>query len=115
MDAKKYIVLGSGLAAAALLVPGLVMVFKSPAGFNTAVLILAALHVVAMALSVLGAVFVAIRPKGTAVVFNIAGAAAVLCLLLTLFMLLSMEITVLLTAAGTALMFTAARICAVQR
>jgi len=111
LDSKRSISLISGLAAAALLIPGLVMVFKSPAGINAAVVILIALHLVAISLSMLGAVLTTARPKGAAAVFTFAGIAAVLCLLLKMFMLLSMEITVILTAISIILIFTAARVC----
>lgn len=111
LDSKRIVSLISGMAAAALLIPGMIMTFGSPAGINTAVLILIILHIAAIVLSILGAVLTIIGAKRAAAVFVSAGISAVLCLLLMLYMLLSIEITVILTAASIILIFTAAKIC----
>lgn len=111
MDGKRSVSFISGLAAAALLIPGMIMAFNITAGINIAVIILIALHIAAIALSILGAVLTAARSKGTAAVFISAGIIALLCLLLMLYLLLSIEITVILTAGSIILMFIAAKIC----
>ncbi|WHH58789.1 hypothetical protein [Petroclostridium sp. X23] len=112
---KKYISFISGVSAAVILIPGVLMIFQSPAGWNAALITLFILLALGMLLSVIAAIVAINQPKGAKVLFIIAGVITLLYFLLMMFMLLSMEITVLLTALSIILMFAGAFDCAKNR
>ena len=114
MDTKRIIGLVMGIIALGLQIPGILMVFSNPADWNFAVIILVILMLAAAIFTIIAAIFSITGHKKASAMFLCAGIAEALTLVLTFYLLLSFEFTVIAAALSAIILFVSAKLVAAR-
>lgn len=110
MSTRRIIGFVLGLVALGLQVPGMLMVFFSPGGWNFAAVLLAVFILVTAVLALIAAIFSITGHKKAPAMFVCGGIGGVLALALAVFLLLSIELIVITRAVSAILLFVSARV-----
>lgn len=108
MKTKNLIGFIMGLAVAGLQVPGMVLVFSSANEWNLAAVLLTALMLATVVFAIIAAVF-SITGKKAFAMYIAGGITGAANLLLMIYMLFSIEVSVITAAASVILLFVAAK------
>jgi|GEM_PF-3044613 len=106
---KKSIGLIMGLVAFGLLVPNMLMVFSTTV-WNFASILLTVFVLAAAVLSIIAAIFSIIGHKKASAMFMCAGIAAVLNLVLTIFLAIAFDFTIITAALSLIILFVGAKV-----
>jgi hypothetical protein len=110
MSVKRVAGFLMGLAAFGLQVPGMLMVFSSPGGWNFASVLLAVLILATAVCAVVAAILSITGCKKAPVLFICGGIGGALAFALTLLLLLSVELVVVTGAFSAIVMFVSAKV-----
>ncbi len=110
MSTKRTICFVMGLVAFALQIPGMLIVFSSPGGWNFASVLLAVLILVTAVFAIIAAIFSITGCKKAPSMFVCGGIGGVLALALTVFLLLSIELIVITGALSVIVLFVSAKV-----
>jgi hypothetical protein len=115
MNIKRIIGFIAGLASLGLQVPGLLMVFSAPGGWNLALVILIAFILATAIIAIIAAIFSVTGFKKARGMFVCGGIVGVLTLALAFFLLLSIELIVITEAFSAIILFVSAKVVSAER
>jgi hypothetical protein len=115
MDTKRIIGFIMGVIALGLQIPGMLLLFSSPGGWNIAVVILAVLMLASAVFTVIAAIFSIMGNKKAMAMFICAGIGGALALVLLIYLLMTLEFAVIAAALSAIILFVSAKVVSAAR